>query len=171
MNTIKILRNIIVVAYYWLLLNFIFEAKAVIDVTFFKIGKSMSNVKIIGEYFDLSDTSGMNIFVTGIIAMSLFALILRAVFLLKGSMNDLSSGNYFSKKVIRHFKSVGILFIISGVAEIIGLLVINILLLNRLKTNIDYSVILFIIIGLFFIFLSEVFNKARNIQQENELTI
>ncbi len=171
MNTIKILKNIITVGYYWLLLNFILEAKSVIDVVFFNKNKNSSNAKIIGEPFDMSEAGNLKILIIGIIALSLFVIILRAVFLLKGSISDLSSGHYFSDKIIKNFKAVGIYLIICGVGEIIGLMAINMILLSKLSLSIDDSVILFIIIGLFFMFLSEVFNKARNIQQENNLTI
>ena len=171
MNTIKILKNIIVVGYYWLSLNFILEFYSFVHTLVFNSQGNMKNVKIIGEHFNMSEASKLKMFIVGIIALSLFAILLRAVDLLKDSMKDLSEGNYFSKSVIKKFKSVGILLMISGLFEAIGLLIITIILKSELSFTVDNSVILSIIIGLFFMFLSEVFFKARTIQQENDLTI
>ena len=73
--------------------------------------------------------------------------------------------------VITNFKKIGILFLICGFGELIGKMVSSLLLLSKFHLKLDSSVVLFIVIGLFFMFLREVFKEAKTTKQENELTI
>ncbi len=120
---------------------------------------------------DYSSMSNLNIVITIVVAIVLYFFFFQSIYYLKSSINDLESGNYFSLLVIKNFKKTGILFLILSISEFFGKIIFSLLLNSEIKLEFDSSIFVFFIMGLFLMFLSEVFNKARNIQQENELTI
>jgi len=101
----------------------------------------------------------------------LFFLYIRAVYLIKNCLNDLSNGDYFSKKVTLNFKKAGKLFIISGIGVLVFKFVLRLTFVGDIWLGIDHAFMLSLVLGLFLMFLSEVFTKARKTQEENDLTI
>ena len=88
-------------------------------------------------------------------------------------LNEINKGHYFSDKNIKYFKKVGNIFI----AYTINVLVLRFLLasigestfnfLTELKT--EFSIL--IPCGLAFYLLAEIFKRAKQLKQENDLTI
>ena len=83
----------------------------------------------------------------------------------------MATGNYFSKTVIYNFKKIGKLFLICGVGEVVAKIIIGLFIDSKIGLEADSSFFLFLIMGLLFMFLSEVFLKARGLQEVNDLTI
>jgi len=106
-----------------------------------------------------------------ILIITLWVLYFLAIKRLRQSVHDLSMGHYFSELVVTNFKKVGILFLICSAGEVIAKIVLSAFLKSAFKFSLDTSTILFVIMGLFFMFLSEVFEKARKLKLENDLTI
>jgi hypothetical protein len=83
----------------------------------------------------------------------------------------LATGVYFTQMVISNFKKAGNYFIAIGIGATIVKIIVDLLVLSELKINIDGGMLVFILFGLFFMFLSEAFAKAQTINEENNLTI
>lgn len=167
MKTVEILRKLINIYYYLLVIGFI-------GVTFlilihFNNGKT-ADLRII-EGYDASNIGFGELLALTIIPFFIFLLFVRAVYLLKSTLKDLSEGNYFSDLVIKHFKKIGKLILICGLSYAMFKFVARLILLSDIRLGLDYSLITPIVIGLFFMFLSEVFAKAKETKEENDLTI
>ena len=169
MKTISILKNFINVYYYLVLLIFITSVFA------FSRSFFTQNTEMVSEVLEMSiDLNQLNFherMIVLIVILVVYFMYTRAVFLLKSSLGDLSSGNYFSELVINNFNKIGKLFLISCIVEFIGRIVLRVIMKKNIGIESDSSVFLFLIMGLFFLFLSEVFAKAGSIKQENDLTI
>ena len=169
MKTISILKNLINVYYYMVLLVFITSVFTFLG-SFFT-----QNTEMVSEVLEMSiDLNQINfherMIVLGVILVVYF-MYTRAVFLLKSSLGDLASGNYFSGLVINNFNKVGKLFLISCLIEFTGIFVLRFVMKKKIGIESESSVFLFLIMGLFFLFLSQVFARTGSIKQENELTI
>ncbi len=167
MKTVIILKKLIGVYYYLLLLGFI--CMVVVIPFLFRNGEIV-DLNII-EGYGLSRMNTWKWMGILFVVASIYALFVRAIYLLKGSLNDLSSGNYFSELVIKNFNRIGKLFLICGIGFSAFRFALRLVLLRDIKLGMDNVLMLSVIIGLFFMFLSEVFAKAGRVQEENDLTI
>ncbi|SEP78093.1 Protein of unknown function [Hyunsoonleella jejuensis] len=167
MNTIEVLRKLINIYYYLLLL--VLVGIVIFIVTIFQQGETV-DLKVI-EGYNTSSLSTQKLIVITAVLVVIYILFVRAIYLLKGTLKELSEGNYFSELITENFKMGGKLILICGVSYAVFKFVIRLLLLGDIRFGIDFSLITPIIIGLFFMFLSEVFTKARKTQEENDLTI
>lgn len=169
MKTISIVKKLINVYYYLMLISLI---ASVIGIgTFFITRNSEMNPKILGIHVDFNQLTYSKIMIVIAIIVVLYYVYIKAINLLRKSLGDLSSGNYFSELVINNFNKIGKLFLISCMIEFFGKIVFGILLKQKFTLGLDSSIFLFLIMGLFFLFLSEVFAKAKKIEEENDLTI
>lgn len=167
MKTLPILKKLINIYFYILVLGLIMLF-IVVPIQFSK-GKFTTL-----DFLDNYDISNMNF--GKFLAMLLIAGILyfqfvKAIYLLKNSLKDLSRGNYFSETVIDNFKKTGTLFLTCGIGIWFYKFVLRLILISDIRIGIDNTLMLLSIIGLFFMFLSEAFAKARNTEEENKLTI
>lgn len=167
MKTIEVLRKLINIYYYLLL--FVLVGIVIFIVIMIQQGET-TDLKIL-EGYDTSSLSIQKLMAVIAVPTVIYILFVRAIYLLKGTLKDLSEGNYFSELITNNYKKIGKLILICGVSYAVFKFVIRLLLLNDIKFGIDFSLITPIIIGLFFMFLSEVFTKARLTEQENNLTI
>lgn len=167
MKPISILKKLITALYYILGLGFL--------INIFKVIKSFFSPKMVNPTLlkgeELYSSNSIKVIIVQIIAILLLFAFFKAINFLKNSLNDLSAGNHFSNKVIRNFKSAGILLVICGLGELLGKIIAGFLFENRFNINFDSSIILFPVIGLFFLYLHEVFSEARAIQNEHNLTV
>ncbi|WP_299902528.1 DUF2975 domain-containing protein [uncultured Aquimarina sp.] len=131
--------------------------------------------KMINPHFLESDTlyssNSIKVVIIQLLYLGMLFIFFKSIELLTKSLSDLSEGNHFSPAVIKNFKNSGKLFIMISIIEISAKIFTNLFLENKLIFEIDTSIILFPIIGLFFLYLHEVFSKARTLQNENDLTI
>ncbi|TDQ21994.1 DUF2975 domain-containing protein [Tenacibaculum caenipelagi] len=169
MKTISILKKLINIYYYLILISLVGTVFG-IGVFFLTRNKEM-NPKILGTYVDFNKLTYPKIIIVLIIIIVLYYVYIKAINLLRNSLGDLSSGNYFSELIINNFNKIGKLFLFSSVIELVGKIIFGFLLEAKFKFELDSSMFLFLIMGLFFLFLSEVFAKAKRIEEENDLTI
>ena len=93
------------------------------------------------------------------------------LYLFKNLMQELITGPLFTNLQIASFKLIGQLIIfITILNELFGI-VYKVIFNNRIEINVDHFNLWFVIFGLFLIFLSKIFNQARIIKEENELTV
>jgi len=167
MKTISALRKLINFYFYLLTLGFIIVT-IILPVLFYQ--DKVDKLTIFDE-LDFSNLHlGEFLIIMFFVAIIYFQFI-KAIYLLKKCLNDLSNGKYFSELVITNFNKIGKLFLFCGIGFSVLKFVLRILLLNDIKIGLDNSLIFSIIVGLFFMFLSEAFKKAGNLEEENELTI
>jgi len=118
-----------------------------------------------------------------------YILFIIAIFYLKKSVSSFIESDYYSEKATTNFKKAGNIFIFIGVSTIVIQLfavqyvqsIANnmlqmktnylISILNTLAAAIDLKSVLAIIIGLFFLLFSKIFENSRILKQENDLTI
>ena len=167
MKTIEVLRRLINIYYYLLL--FVLVGIIIFILIMIQQGETI-DLKIV-EGYDSSSLSIQNLMIITVVPIAIYILFVRAIYLLKGTLKDLSEGNYFSELITKNFKMIGKLILICGVCYAVFKFVTRLLLLRDIRLGIDFSLITPIIIGLFFMFLREVITKARLTEQENNLTI
>ena len=107
-----------------------------------------------------------------------FALQVVSIFYLRKFIKDVSPQNLFSKKQIQSLSKTGKLMIYAVIIYTALNFLMKVIFENRIEIsvlgnseNLFYNEIFLLIIGLFFLFLSHVFNSARKLKEENELTI
>ncbi|MGW9684281.1 DUF2975 domain-containing protein [Flagellimonas sp. 2504JD1-5] len=88
-------------------------------------------------------------------------------------LNEVEEGNYFGDKIISHFKKIGRIFITYA----INIVVLKCLLVAIEKSTFNVfqearnELMLLIPCGLGFYILAEIFKKAKNLKEENDLTV
>ncbi len=167
MKTLSVLKKIINFYFYFLLIGFL--ALTIVAPILFKLEKF--NTLHFIDYYDISSLGFGSFMIMISVSAVLYYYFLRAIYLLKNSLNDLSKGNYFSEVVISNFKEMGKAFLVCGIGFPLLEFFLRLFLISDIKLGINNALILFSIVGLFFMFLSEAFAKARKAQQENDLTI
>lgn len=167
MKTILLLKKLINF-YYYLLLLVLLLFVAILPILF--ATDKIKSINIV-EGFDLSNLSALQFALLLISSAVIYLLYICAIYFLKESLEDLSNENYFSEKVIKNFNTSGILILISGVCSTVFNFLVDLIFINELKFSLDNSFLLCTLIGLFLMFLSEVFEKGRKTKQENDLTI
>ena len=167
MKTIVILKKLINFYYYLSLLGFIFLI-IVTPILYFK-GVKLPITSM--EDFNVSNLSTGKFICIYLISATIYFYFFKAIHLFKNSLKDLSVGKYFSELVTNNFKRMGTAFLICGFSFSGFKIILRLALLSDLRFGIDNSLVLLSILGLFFLFLSEVFANARATKQENDLTI
>lgn len=167
MKTISSLKKLINIYYYILVIGFI--VFTIVLPVLFSLDK-LKYLYFIKEY-DLSKLSLMSFLSIILVSSVIYFLFLKAIYLLKKSLEDLTDENYFSGIVIKNFNRAGRLILIVGICNTIFKFLLQFILMDKVEFGVNNSLILSIIIGLFLMFLSEVFEKGRKTQQENDLTI
>lgn len=109
-----------------------------------------------------------------VVSVLSYFLFVYAIYLLKKTVNLFIKGKVFDNQVISNLSSIGKIFII------VTLIINTVEFIFKVTTtqkatlmiNSGFDSFLFVIsIGLFFIIISEVFKIAKNMKDENELTI
>jgi len=168
MKSIRILKKLINIYYYFLLIAFI-AGLIVIPILIFT--NQPIKMTVFGHYINLVDLSLTKSIVIIVLFNVVLGFFIRSIWLLKTTAKELETGHYFSELVITNFKKVGKLFILCGFGFFAFNFLLNLFVESRLSVSTDSSLFIFLIIGLFFMFLSEIFKKANNLEQENDLTI
>ena len=111
-----------------------------------------------------------------IISLTTYIIFLRGLYYLRKMARFLLSNKYFSNLIISNSKKSGTHFLLTGVLSLflIILLWINKLYDGKLELvyDINFMIPLFLmIIGMFFIIQSKTLLLAKNIKEENELTV
>lgn len=167
MKTLSIFKKLINFYYYLSIVGFIAGVIALPILFHYDKIKKIDFI----ENYDISDLSIGGFLVMLIIALFFYYQFIKAIHLFRNCFKDLCNGNYFSGLVISNFKKIGIAFLIGGIGLSVYKFILRLLLVNDIKLGINNLLLLSLIFGLFFMFLSEVFAKAKLTKEENDLTI
>jgi len=122
------------------------------------------------EEFQIKSKNALYTFLTyGLLSGAVWIYIL---YLSKNLMQSLIFSPLFIKLQIASFKLIGQLIIFMTILDALSIMVIKAIYNSRLEIEFDIFDFWFMIaIGSFLIFLSNIFDKARIMKQENELTV
>lgn len=170
MKSISIIKKAINIFYYLFILTFAFES---IKFMYYLILGNFDklNPKFINDVINYTDTSGILTIVSNIIGLGLIYLFVLVIENLRLSTFELEQQNYFNDVVINSFKKAGGLLLIFAVIQLVSKFIFPVLLNTSFKLTSGHFPIFHVLIGLFFIFLSDVFKKAKKVTEENDLTI
>ncbi len=106
-----------------------------------------------------NSTEGILLAFLGLFSLSFILIIVLKIII------ELSQDNFFTHKAVQNFKTLGFGLLFFGIIHLI---------IDLLTSSNSFDLTppsLFIITGLIFIFLKEIFAKGKEIQEENNLTI
>lgn len=168
MKTITILKTLINIYYYLMIVALV---AGFITIPLLLFTNQPYTMSLFDRQIDIGQLSvGESILIITLLGLVLY-FYFRAIQVMRNTVKELVVGQYFSERVITNFKKMGTLFLICGVGFFVVNTVIKLLLENKLSVGLDSSLFLFVITGLFFLFLSEVFKVAKDATEENNLTI
>ena len=97
-----------------------------------------------------------------------------SIYLLRKTVVLFIKGDVFNEQVINNFRSIGLCVISSTLLFVIPSFIYNAIHSGEVGLSFELgfdSPLLVISLGLFFMVLSEVFQKAKNLKEENDLTL
>lgn len=111
-----------------------------------------------------------------IISLIAYIIFLRGLYYLRKMARFLLSKRYFSEKIITNLNKSGKHFLLTGIISLILYLILWVHKIYGGKVALIYDTNLLVplfllIIGMFFIIQSDTLNMAKNINEENELTV
>jgi uncharacterized protein YacL len=169
MKSSVLLRNIISLSYY---LSCIFWVLVLGFLLFVLFSDSNSVLEIFKNSNEFSVTS-----IPALISILIFSLLSFAVWiyilqLIRNLMDSLISKSLFTDLQIASFKLIGQLIITLTIVDSISSFVFETIFKNHLEIRFVFFDFWFSIsLGLFFVFLSNIFQKAKYYKEENELTV
>ncbi|MFC4635155.1 DUF2975 domain-containing protein [Dokdonia ponticola] len=168
MKSLSFLKTLINIYYYLMLLAF---AIGLITAPILLFTQKKYDISFLGTTINLTDITLWKSSIALVLIAIIFFLYFRSIHLIKNSVDHISKGAYFTEYIIGNFKKIGKLFIGVGIGATAVKMVITLLLESQIGFSLDSTLFIFIILGLFFLFLSEAFEKASQLKEENELTI
>ena len=132
---------------------------------------------------------GWKIYLVPVSTIVNYILLIAAIFLLRKGTSSFLISDFYNEKVTTNFKKAGNIFVFIGISTIVIQLfaVVSVLsiannmmqmktnflitIINTLVAAVDLKSALSIIIGLFFMLFSKIFENSRLLKQENDLTI
>ncbi len=182
MKTIKILKVLINILYVLLIAVFGLGVAFLIAVLFFneQLPFFLQGYKMLFTMFN------WKLFLIPFTTVINFILFVIAIYFLRKCIKPFDTSEFYSIVVIKNLKRAGGLFVFIGISTIVFRLIAILYFQNQmpvingytgLKTtgaitsSVDISVLFLIIIGLFFLLFSKAFANAKELKQENELTI
>lgn len=168
MTTINLLKTLINIYYYLLILAIV---AGLVTAPILLLTNRTYEISLFGQQFDFGSISmTKSIIITVVFGVVLY-FYFRTVQLMRITVLKLQKGHFFSEVVIVNFRKLGKLFLICGFGFMVMNIVLKLFLESKLWIGIDSSLFIFIITGLFFLLLSKIFEEARVMKQENDLTI
>lgn len=168
MKSLSILKTLIHIYYYLMLVAF---AIGLITAPILLFTQKKYEISFLGDAIILTNVPVWRSIVALLLIASIFFLYFTSIQLIKKSVDRISKGSYFTNYITGNFKKIGKLFIIVGVGTTLVKTIISLLLKSEIGFSLDSTLFIFIILGLFFLFLSEAFEKANQLKEENKLTI
>lgn len=163
------LKNIFIATYYLMLLAWIIIFGMLLYALFVNSGEIL---EILGDGEEIKIKTENTLYTFIIYGLSSGAVWIYIFYLFKNLMQSLISGPLFTKLQITSFNLIGQLIIFLTIIDSIFLFTAKAIFFSRLQINFDLFDFWFVIaIGLFLIFLSNIFEKARVYKEENELTV
>ncbi len=131
-----------------------------------KIPVTIKGIDVVGEDW-------LSIFVIILGAISAFFFV-YAIFILRRVLILFQKNEIFTDKVIRYFRTIGKFIVISTLLSSLPLFIYNVINRNNIKIEFGAgfdSMLLWISLGLLFMVIAEIFNRAKMMKDENELTV
>lgn len=129
-------------------------------------------VKIKGQEISSQTIFSKVIVSTNVISSLLF---LYSIYLLRKVVNLFRKREIFNDEVVRLFNLIGKLIVASSIIGSFSIFMYNMIERNHLGLSLDFgsydSFLISVSLGLFFMVISEVFKIAKNMKEENDLTI
>ncbi len=169
MKTIKLLKTLIDIYYYLFLIAITFSIITLPILLFTDQSYEISMAD--SQTFDLGGLSLMKTFIVFFSIVLMILVFFYTIRLVKRTVDVMYRGKYFSSLVIKNFKKIGQLFIVCAIGSSFLKFILKAVTLNIFSFKISSTFLLFLIMGLFMMFLSEVFGIAKRHKNENELTI
>lgn len=170
MKNISILRTIINIFYWLLALSF---GVTILSILGINLAALFTSSEVI--IFPIRPPQLSQLFLINILPLVILnILFIIGVYHLRATIPLLHTGNLFVNKVSSHFSVAGKLFSTVGILGILYRLILPLLISSKILFPLEFTIIccvFLITIGLFFLFFGEVFQRAKAIQEENELTI
>ena len=186
MKTIQILKTFINILFYTLITVFIIYLFFFILLIFLPnvLPDSLRNFTMLFKH-----PFGFKMYLAPISSAVNFVLLIVSIFFLRKSMSSFLKSDFYNEIVTSNLKKAGNIFLFIGISSIlIQLFTVSyiqsisynmiqietgffIRLLNLTIATLDFKSILAIIIGLFFLLFSKIFENSRMLKQENDLTI
>lgn len=170
MNSLKLLQNIIKIFYYLSILSWFFILIMLFIAIFsdpvdkFEIIRGFSN-----EMPVYTKPAIVTFLIYSLIVMLVTVYLLSV---LKNLVKSFSEGRIFTKHQIIGLRLIGQLIILLNLTNAVVNFIFRIIFASRFQVKMALSDFwLFIALGLFFIYLSHIFEKARNLKEENDLTV
>ncbi|QXP63515.1 DUF2975 domain-containing protein [Polaribacter sp. R2A056_3_33] len=186
MKTIQILRTLINILFYTLITVF---SIGFVFYLFLFLFPELLPAPLGGFSMLFSSMFSWKMYIAPLSSVVNFVLLIVAIFYLRKCISSFLNSDFYNEDVTTNFKKAGNLFIFIGVSTIIIQLFAILYFQNlaenmiQMKTNflitlsnilaatIDLKSVISIIIGLFFLLFSKIFENARVLKQENDLTI
>lgn len=170
MKKLQILKSLLDLFWFFSLIS---AVAIIVFIPFYLTGNDGDiPVKIKGQEISNADLFSKIVIIVNILSGLLFVY---SVYLLRKIVTYFQKRDIFNADVIRYFGLIGKLIIASALISNIALFIFNAVKRNHLGLSLDFggydSFILSICLGLFFMVIGEVFKIAKNMKEENELTI
>jgi len=168
MKNLKLLKNLITIYYYGILV--IFGIGVIAIPMLLAIGEK-TEITFLDQVIDLQEITPIKMSILLVLIGSLYLLYFLSIRLVKQTVDILATGTYFTIEIITNFKRIGQYFLGIGIGATVVKAIIGLITRSTIHMKIGGSMLVFILFGLFFMFLSEAFAKAKSLREENSLTI
>ena len=170
MRKLNILKTILDI-FWWSAL--IFLTGLILFLPFYLFDSEMDiTVKIKGQEIESQTVFSKVIVFVNVIGSLLF---LYSIYLLRKVVNLFKKREVFNDEVVRLFNLIGKLIVASSIIGSFSIFMYNMIERNHLGLSLDFgsydSFLISVSLGLFFMVISEVFKIAKNMKEENDLTI
>lgn len=169
MKSSEWLQNIFRIAYYLMFIGWIILFGLFIFALFISSAGILEIFQDAEKFKIKSENALYAVLVYGLLSGGVWVYIL---YLFKNLMHDLIAGPLFTKLQIASFKLIGQLIIFITIVDALSIFIFETIFYGRMEIKFDLFDFWFVIgIALFLIFLSKIFNQARLMKEENELTV
>ena len=173
MKTFSYLKFIVSAAFVFLLIGWVINLGAFVFMIFGGNVELTAAFLPDGTYLSRSQTTAVIFYA---VQLSFNALFLYAVYVIKKLIGNLEKGSLYSRFQIASLNLIGYLIVLVTCLDAFLDFMINIIFNYeigiKLSFNSGFGSFWFVIsTGLFFIFLSKVFENARRLREESELTV
>ena len=167
-----LLKTILDIAFYLLIAGIFFS---IFFVVLIMLNSETFFIPINIDGAEITEYTPSTIFLM-LISMSFFVLFIFLVYYLRKLVRNFLKQDIFSKGQVKYLNRIGNLIIGISVGKVVIDLLKNLFLENEISFGIeiggDFGSFWFTLaLGLFFIFLSQVFEKARLLKEDNDLTV
>ena len=169
MKSLQILRTLVDIFLFYAVLGALtalFIVPMIIIDPSAKIPVTIKGIDVVGD-----DWLSILVIILGAISAFFFVY---AIFILRRVLILFQKNEIFTDKVIGYFRTIGKFIVISTLLSSLPLFFYNVI--NRGNIKIEFgagfdSMLLWISLGLLFIVIAEIFNRAKLMKDENELTV